>query len=228
MSTVDLRYIGARYVPRFMGTYDPTQVYEVLDVVDGEDEFLYISKQPVPRNTPPSNRTYWAVYGHIQNVQNQIDAINDEIADMKDGTVAGSLQNQINANDDEIADMKDGTVVGSLQNQISGILTKLQRLEVSSFVITASNSVTITTTRSGTFALILGMGNVISTSCIYSLRSDGSNNARMYELSTSDMDTGSSISVNQLTNNSLEMSNAETGNGATFYVIKFSGDFTIT
>ena len=115
----DLRYIGARYVPRFMGTYDSTQVYEGLDVVDDGNDVLYISKQPVPINTPPTNSTYWAEYGRIQDFQDQIDAINNEIADMKNGTVTGSLQNQITANDNEIADMKDGTVTGSLQAQIN-------------------------------------------------------------------------------------------------------------
>lgn len=116
----DIRYIGARYVPRFMGTYNPTQVYEALDVVDDGNGVLYISKQPVPINTPTTDGDYWAEYGRIQNVQDQIDAINDEIADMKDGSVTGSLQYQINSNDDEIADMKDGTVAGSLQSQING------------------------------------------------------------------------------------------------------------
>ena len=86
------QYIGARYVPRFMGTYDATQIYEGLDVVDNGMGTSYIAKQPVPAGTSLTNTTYWAVYGStsgaIINLQNQID-------DMKDGTVSGSLQNQI-------------------------------------------------------------------------------------------------------------------------------------
>jgi hypothetical protein len=111
----ELRYIGARYVPRFMGTYDNTQVYEALDVVDDGASTTYIAKVPVPANTPLSNTTYWSIYGDF----GAIATLEQEIADMKDGTVTGSLQYQINANDDEIADMKDGTVTGSLQYQIN-------------------------------------------------------------------------------------------------------------
>ena len=90
-----MQYIGARYVPRFMGTYDNTQVYEALDVVDNGLGTSYIAKIPTPAGTPLTNTTYWALYGAssgaIVNLQNQID-------DMKDGTVPGSLQEQINTN----------------------------------------------------------------------------------------------------------------------------------
>lgn len=87
-----LQYIGGRYVPGFKGTYDNTQAYEALDVVDNGMGTSYIAKIPVPAGTPLTNTTYWALYGSangaIINLQNQID-------DMNDGTVPGSLQNQI-------------------------------------------------------------------------------------------------------------------------------------
>lgn len=77
------QYIGARYVPRFMGTYDPTQIYEALDVVDNGGGTSYISKKPVAAGTPLTNTNYWFVYGAasgaIINLQNQIDAINADI-----------------------------------------------------------------------------------------------------------------------------------------------------
>lgn len=73
-------YIGARYVPRFLGTYDATQVYEALDVVDNGLGTSYIAKVPTPAGTPLTNTTYWAIYGAISgaiiNLQNQIDDIN--------------------------------------------------------------------------------------------------------------------------------------------------------
>ena len=85
------QYIGARYVPRFMGTYDATQVYEALDVVDNGLGTSYIAKIPTPANIPLTNTTYWAVYGAtsgaIINLQNQIDTINN--------TDIPGLQNQI-------------------------------------------------------------------------------------------------------------------------------------
>lgn len=87
-------YIGARYVPKFMGLYDNTQVYEALCVVDNGLGTSYISKVPTPAGTPLTDTDHWAIYGAssgaIINLQNQID-------DMKDGDVSGSLQNQINA-----------------------------------------------------------------------------------------------------------------------------------
>ena len=75
------QYIGARYVPKFMGAYDNTQAYEALCVVDNSLGTSYISKVPTPAGTPLTNTTYWAVYGAssgaIINLQNQIDALRD-------------------------------------------------------------------------------------------------------------------------------------------------------
>ena len=57
------QYIGARYVPKFMGNYDTTTAYEALSVVDNGAGTTYIAKVPTPPNTPLNNSTYWAVYG---------------------------------------------------------------------------------------------------------------------------------------------------------------------
>ncbi len=88
-------YIGARYIPRFRGTYNVTSSYEALDVVDNGQGTSYIAKIPTPAGIPLTNTTYWALYGAssgaIVNLQGQID-------DMKDGSINGSLQNQINTN----------------------------------------------------------------------------------------------------------------------------------
>lgn len=76
------QYIGARYVPRFMGTYDASQQYEVLDVVDNGMGTSYILKKPANTGTPVTNTTYWAIYGAtsgaIINLQNQIDDLRDD------------------------------------------------------------------------------------------------------------------------------------------------------
>lgn len=98
------QYIGARYVPKFMGLYDNTQTYEALCVVDNGLGTSYISKIPTPAGTPLTNTTYWIVYGAasgaIINLQNQIDNINNVLihnfdtvndlisADLNQGTVA--------------------------------------------------------------------------------------------------------------------------------------------
>ena len=76
-------YIGARYVPRFVGVYDPTQIYEALDVVDNGSGTSYISKIPVPAGTPLTDVTYWAVYGAaggaIIQLQNDMQAAQNDI-----------------------------------------------------------------------------------------------------------------------------------------------------
>lgn len=80
------QYIGARYVPRFMGQYDAGTVYEGLDVVENGLGTSYIARKPVPANTPLTDTSYWAVYGAssgaIINLQNQIDVIDADIADI--------------------------------------------------------------------------------------------------------------------------------------------------
>ena len=74
-------YIGARYVPKFMDTYDATTSYENMCVVDNGMGTSYISKKPVPAGTPLTNTEYWAIYGAsngaIVHLQEQIDILND-------------------------------------------------------------------------------------------------------------------------------------------------------
>ena len=89
------QYIGARYVPRFTGLYDNTQSYEALDVVDNGSGTSYIAKKPTPAGTPLTDTDYWFLYGSTNGA---IVNLQDQINDMKDGTVPGSLQDQINDN----------------------------------------------------------------------------------------------------------------------------------
>ena len=93
------QYIGARYVPKFIDDpWTDTQEYENLSVVTVGGT-SYIAGETVPVGTPISDRNYWHIYGAssgaIINLQNQIDNMND-------GDVPGSLQNQIDDNSSEI------------------------------------------------------------------------------------------------------------------------------
>ena len=76
-----MQYVGARYVPKFMGLYDATQTYEALCVVDNGMGTSYITKVPTPAGTPLTDTDYYAVYGAssgaIINLQNQIGDLND-------------------------------------------------------------------------------------------------------------------------------------------------------
>lgn len=98
------QYIGARYVPKFIDDpWTDTIEYEVLSVVSVGGT-SYISGDTVPVGTPISDRNHWHIYGAssgaIINLQNQID-------DMKDGDVPGSLQNQIDSNVSDIESLAD-------------------------------------------------------------------------------------------------------------------------
>lgn len=88
-------YIGARYVPRFMGTYDATQMYEALDVVDNGSGTSYIAKKTVPPGTPLTDTDYWFVYGassgaivQLQNdmiqAQNDILGLDSDVTALQD------------------------------------------------------------------------------------------------------------------------------------------------
>lgn len=100
-------YIGARYVPKFMGSHDATQSYEALCVVDNGSGTSYISKIPTPAGTPLTDSTYWAIYGttngaiiHLQDEINEINerydfirpedygAVGDGVADDSDALIA--------------------------------------------------------------------------------------------------------------------------------------------
>ena len=78
------QYIGARYVPRFMGTYDNTQEYEALDVVDNGSGTSYIARKIVPVGTPLTDTEYWFVYGAssgaIIQLQNDVIQLQNDVA----------------------------------------------------------------------------------------------------------------------------------------------------
>ena len=109
-------YIGARYVPKFMGTYDATQIYEALCVVDNGLGTSYISKVPTPAGTPLTDTDYWAVYGAssgaIINLQNQIDTINNTDLPALQGAITTintvdipAIQNDIQSLSDDLDDL---------------------------------------------------------------------------------------------------------------------------
>lgn len=71
-------YVGARYVPRFTGLYNATQIYDALDVVDNGSGTSYIAKKTVPAGTALTDTEYWFVYGAtsgaILDLQNRMTA----------------------------------------------------------------------------------------------------------------------------------------------------------
>ena len=111
------QYIGARYVPIFyQNSLDPTSTewesnvtYEPMTWVSLSNGNMYLSKKTVPANigTPASNPEYWMEAGqfnaYINSLQNQIN-------DMNDGSVTGSLQNQIDSIDTSLTTLSNNVL----------------------------------------------------------------------------------------------------------------------
>ena len=91
-------YIGARYVPLFMGEWDENATYEPLSVVTYMGD-SYTSRQAVPAGIPCSNETYWAQSG---NYNAQVEAYRQEVFAF-DGRI-GDLENKFPV---DTADIKD-------------------------------------------------------------------------------------------------------------------------
>ena len=81
------QYIGARYVPRFVGTYDPTQIYDALDVVDNGSGTSYIARKTVPAGTPLTDNSFWFIYGAssgaIIQLQTDVAALQNDMASLQ-------------------------------------------------------------------------------------------------------------------------------------------------
>lgn len=111
------QYIGARYVPRFIGTYDPTQIYEALDVVDNGSGTSYIARKNVPAGTPLTDTDYWFVYGassgaiiqlqnDMQTAQNDILTLQGDMTNAQGAIL--SLNGDITSLENEIRDLGGG------------------------------------------------------------------------------------------------------------------------
>lgn len=71
------QYIGARYVPIFLGEYNPASGYEPLSIVTYLNN-SYTSKKTVPQGVLPSNTEYWALTGNYNaQIAEFIDDLND-------------------------------------------------------------------------------------------------------------------------------------------------------
>lgn len=76
------QYVGARYVPIFMGDYDPEFIYEPLSIVTYNLN-SYTSKKAVPAGIVPTNTEYWALTGNysgaVSNLENRMSELEDGV-----------------------------------------------------------------------------------------------------------------------------------------------------
>lgn len=103
------QYIGARYVPKFVGPYDPTQAYDALDVVDNGSGTTYIARIQTPPNTPLTDTTHWLVYGSssgaILDLQGRVTTLENDNNAIKASIL--SIGGQVEDNTGDISDLND-------------------------------------------------------------------------------------------------------------------------
>lgn len=83
---INRQYVGARYVPKFMGEWNKSLQYEALSVVTYLGN-SFTSKVPVPANIDISNKSYWVNTG---NYNAQVEAYRQQTAQL-----GNNLNNEI-------------------------------------------------------------------------------------------------------------------------------------
>ena len=115
------QYIGARYVPKFRGTWSNTTQYDVLDVVDNGMGTSYIAKIPTPAGTPLTDTDHWAIYGAssgaIINLQNQI----GDLSDINPAISNDDLVTSINGTEEQILNLQNMKPYDTIADVISNI-----------------------------------------------------------------------------------------------------------
>lgn len=152
-----MQYVGARYVPKFMGLYDATQAYEALCVVDNGMGTSYITKVPTPAGTPLTDTDYYAVYGAssgaIINLQNQIDELkNCFVTPEMFGAVGDGVTDDLQAFNDALA--KKVPIV--LANNGTYLVSDTIVIESGAYIV--GNNATITKTAQPTHPIIENKG----------------------------------------------------------------------
>ena len=88
-------YVGHRYVPKIMGDWDNSKIYEPLSIVQYQGN-SFTSRQYVPSGVEITNEEYWASTGNynaqveqyrqdVRDLDNEINNINDEVINARDG-----------------------------------------------------------------------------------------------------------------------------------------------
>ena len=131
-------YIGARYVVSPEGEYDPLKEYESLSMVSYENSGVYVSRQPVPVNTPPTKEgsdSYWAL---MFPVDPQIKDFEKQLQDM-----AAQLNNAIADMREEIANNNQNVLdqIAAKFAQQDAAITKATT-DVANFIDTANQTIT--------------------------------------------------------------------------------------
>ena len=96
-------YVGQRYVPKIMGEWDNTKLYEPLSIVQYQGA-SYTSRQYVPVGVELTNEEYWAVTGNynaqVEQYRQDVNNVKGEVINARNGE--NTLNDRLNKSEKEI------------------------------------------------------------------------------------------------------------------------------
>ena len=110
-------YVGHRYVPKIMGDWDNTKIYEPLSIVQYQGN-SFTSRQFVPSGVELTNEEYWASTG---NYNAQIEQYRQDVRNLESDF--NNLDDEFNNLDDEFNNLNDEFKEQLTQHSIN--ITKL-------------------------------------------------------------------------------------------------------
>lgn len=147
-------YIGARYVPLFIGEWNSANAYEPLSIVIHEGN-SYTSRQAVPIGIEITNETYWVLTGNynaqieayrneVQTFDNRITENTNNISDEEEARILAD-----NSLEDSLEDEQEARILAdnSLEGEINAIkenITFNESLEIHMFDGANPNNITAT------------------------------------------------------------------------------------
>ena len=128
-------YVGHRYVPKIMGDWDNTQIYEPLSIVQFQGN-SFTSRQYVPSGIEITNEEFWASTGNynsqIEHYRKEVSNVNSEVANARNGEA--NLKSRLDKDKQEVNDQlaQIATVVADdtqnfLDDLVDGSTVKFKR-----------------------------------------------------------------------------------------------------
>ena len=128
-------YVGHRYVPKIMGDWDNTQIYEPLSIVQFEGN-SFTSRQFVPSGIEITNEVYWVSTGNynaqIEYYRQEVSNVNNEVVNARNGEAnlnsrLDKDQQEITANLAQIANVVVDDTQKFLDDLADGSTVKFKR-----------------------------------------------------------------------------------------------------
>lgn len=125
-------YVGHRYVPKIMGEWDNSQIYEPLSIVQYQGN-SFTSGQYVPVGVEITDEEYWVSTGNynaqveqyrqdVRNLENDVNNINDEVIAARDGEA--TLNDRLDKDQQEVVTELSKTVKVTAFNDFKNKIEK--------------------------------------------------------------------------------------------------------